>query len=103
MKDISKRIKPLQDRILIKELTDDKERKTASGIIIPVTAQEDKGGKRGKVLAVGEGKIEDATIIKPRVKVGDNVIFQWGDKVRVDDQDYYIVRESEILAVINDK
>ena len=100
MKDISKKIIPLQDRVLIKEDDESKEKKTSSGIIIPITVSDDKGSKRGKVIAVGEGRIENATVIKPRVKVGDDVLFQWGDKIKHDDVEYYLVRESEILAIL---
>ncbi len=100
MKDISKKIKPLQDRVLIREHADDKEKKTSSGIIIPVTVNEDKNGKRGDVVAVGPGRSEEGKTIPMTVKVGDAVIFQWGDKVSVDGDEYYLVRESEILAVI---
>jgi chaperonin GroES len=100
MKDISKKIQPLQDRVLIREHSDDKEKKTSSGIIIPVTVNEEKNGKRGEVVAVGPGRIEEGKKIPLTVKVGDKVIFQWGDKVSVDGEEYYLVRESEILAVI---
>ncbi|MDR3558717.1 MAG: co-chaperone GroES [Candidatus Pacebacteria bacterium] len=97
---VAKRIKPLADRVLIKEDIDSKEKKTSSGIIIPVTVNEDKGSKRGEVVAVGPGRTEDGKLIAPSVKAGDTVLFQWGDKVRIDDEDYYLVRESEILVII---
>ncbi len=100
MKDISKKIQPLADRVLIREHTDTKEKKTSSGIIIPVTVAEDKNGKRGEIVALGSGRIEDGKKIPMNVKIGDMVIFQWGDKVSVDGQEYYLVRESEILAII---
>ena len=100
MKDILKKIKPLHDRVLIKEDTESKEKKTSSGIIIPITVNEDKGSKKGEVVAVGEGKIEDGELIAPSVKVGDRVLFQWGDKIKIGEDEYYIVRESEILAII---
>src|SRR3989344_8197056 len=100
MKDITKKIRPLADRIIIREDTSSKEKKTAGGIIIPVTVNEDKGGKRGEVVAVGPGRIDEGKIVPPGVKVGDTVLFQWGDKVKIDDGEYYIVRESEILAII---
>jgi chaperonin GroES len=61
---------------------------------------EEKNGKRGEVVAVGPGRIEEGKKIPLTVKVGDKVIFQWGDKVSVDGEEYYLVRESEILAVI---
>ncbi len=101
MKDISKKLKPLHDRVLISEHKDDKEKKTSSGIILPVSSSsEDKHGKRGDVVAVGPGRTEDGVLVKVSVEVGDKVIFQWGDKVSVDGEEYYLVRESEILAVI---
>jgi len=100
MKDISKKVKPLADRVLIKEDTLSKEKKTASGIIIPISAQEDKGSKRGEVVAVGQGRIEEGKLIEVSVKTGDIVLFQWGDKIIVDGEEYYIVKESEILATI---
>jgi chaperonin GroES len=100
MKNISNKIKPLGDRVLIKEDTESKEKKTSSGIIIPVTVNEDKGSKEGQVVAVGPGKIEDGKLVKLSVKVGDLVLFQWGDKVKIGEEEYYIVRESEILAII---
>jgi len=100
MKDITKKIKPLHDRVLIREDVDHKEKKTASGLIIPVTVNDDKGSKRGKVVAVGAGKVEDGKKIVPEVKVGDEVLFQWGDKIKIGEEEYYMVRESEILAII---
>lgn len=103
MKDISKKIKPLQDRILIREHIDDKEKKTSSGIIIPSTAHGDKNGKRGEVVAVGPGRIEegkDGKLVPVSLKVGDKVMFQWGDVVSIDGEEYYLVRESEVLAII---
>jgi chaperonin GroES len=97
---ITKKIKPLADRVLIKEDTESKEKKTSSGIIIPVTVNEDKGSKRGEVVAVGPGRVEEGQLVSMSVKVGDLVLFQWGDKVRIGEEDYYLVRESEILAII---
>jgi chaperonin GroES len=100
MKDISKKVKPTSDRVLIKEHADDKEKKTASGIIIPVGTNEDKNGKRGEVVAVGPGRTEEGKTIPVGVKVGDKVLFQWGDKITVEGEEYYVVRESEILAIL---
>lgn len=94
------KIRPLADRVLIKEDKESKEEKTASGIIIPISAQEEKAGKRGVIVAVGAGKMEDGKLTPVSVKVGDKVLFQWGDKVNVDNEEYYLVRESEVLAVI---
>lgn len=95
------KIRPLGDRIIIRETLESKEQTTASGIIIPISVQEDKGSKSGKVVAVGTGRMEDGKLVPLTVSVGDSVLFQWGDKVKVDNEDYYIVRESEILALIN--
>ncbi len=100
MKNISTKIKPLADRVLIKEDKNSKEKKTASGIIIPITVDDDKGGKRGEVVAVGTGRIEDGKLVPISVKIGDEVLFQWGDKIQIDGDEFYIVKESEILAVI---
>ncbi len=96
-----KKVQPLQDRILIKEDTENSERKTASGIIIPTGVNDDKGGKRGKVIAVGSGMRQDGKIIPLEVQEGDTVLFQWGDKIQVEGEEYYVVKESEILAIIN--
>jgi chaperonin GroES len=100
MKDISKKIKPLHDRVLIREHADTQEKKTSSGIIIPVTVNEEKNGRRGEVLAVGGGRSENGKTIPMSVKVGDKVLFQWGDKITLDGEDYFLVKDSEILAVI---
>ena len=100
MKDIQKKIKPLQDRVLIREDGESKEKKTSSGIIIPVTVNEDKGSKRGEVVALGPGRYEDGKLVPVSVKEGDKVLFQCGDKIKVGEEEYYLVKESEILAVI---
>ncbi len=99
MKETTKKVRPLADRVLIKEDSDNREKKTSSGIIIPASADE-KAGKRGEVVAVGPGRMEEGKVIPLQVKEGDRVIFQWGDKIKVGDEEYYIVRESEILAII---
>ncbi|MCX6719097.1 MAG: co-chaperone GroES [Candidatus Taylorbacteria bacterium] len=100
MKDISKKVVPLNDRVLIREDIDSKEKKTGSGIIIPVTVNEDKGSKSGEVVAVGKGRYEDGKLVPMSVKIGNKVLFQWGDKVKVGEDEYYLVRENEVLAVI---
>ena len=98
--DISKKVKPLGDRVLIKEDINSKEKKTVSGIIIPITVDEDKGGKSGEIKAIGEGHYEDGKLIPINVKVGDKVLFQWGDKIQIEGEEYYIVKASELLAII---
>lgn len=96
-KDVS--IRPLGDRVLIKPLSD--EEKSPSGIIIPDTVSEQKND-RGEVLAVGEGRVgDDNKRIPVSVKKGDTVLFQWGEKVEYGGEDYYLVGEGNILAVIN--
>ena len=94
-------ITPLGDRVVIKPLDEgDKEKRSAAGIIIPVAAQEDKTD-RGVVIAVGAGKVDDqGKLIPMKVKVGNKVLFQWGDKINIDDEEYYIVGESSILGII---
>jgi len=54
----------------------------------------------GEVVAVGAGRMEDGKLVPISVKAGDEVLFQWGDKIKVGDEEYYIVKESEILAII---
>lgn len=95
-------IVPLGDRVLIKvEKAEDAERKHASGIIIPATVKEDRGAKRGEVVAVGPGRITDeGKLIPTKIKVGDTVLFQWGDEIVMDGVEYQVVSESNILAVI---
>jgi chaperonin GroES len=93
------KIKPLLDRVLLRE-EEAKTSKTQSGIYIPEGAEKDKGTKRGVVLAVGEGKYENGKLIPVRVKIGDEVLYAWGDQIEVDGEKYVIVRESEISAVV---
>jgi chaperonin GroES len=93
-------ITPVGDRLVIEEI-DEKTKKTDSGIYIPDTVKEDRGAKRGKVIAAGTGRYEDGDLIPMTVKTGDEVLFQWGDKVQIDGKEYFIVRESEVIAVIN--
>ena len=93
-------IVPLADRVLIKEI-DDRESMTASGIYIPETVDGDKGGKKGTVVAVGGGRYDDGKIVPVNVSVGDTVLFQWGDKMKIKGEEYFIVRENEIMAILN--
>lgn len=93
-------IEPLADRVLIKEDTESKEKKTSGGIIIPITVTDDKGARQGTVIAVGPGRFDDGELMKPGVSVGDKVLFSWADKIKVNEEEYHLVRESEILAVI---
>ena len=92
-------IKPLEDRVVIELL--EEEEKQQSGIIIPDTAKEKP--QKGKVVAVGSGKVSDTgSKIAMTVKVGQQVLYgkYSGTEVTVDDAEYLIMRESDILAVI---
>jgi len=91
-------INPLHDRVLVKP---DQEQKTASGLIIPDSAQEKP--MRGQVKAVGTGVRGDNNVIIPlEVKVGDKVLFgKWGGtEVELDGEKLLIMKESDILAII---
>ena len=95
-----KEIIPLGDRVLVKPM--EKEKKTKSGIIIPDTVDKERP-EMGKVVAVGEGKVTDEGKVLPvKVKVGATVLFtKYGpDEVKIDDEEYLIVSESNILAII---
>lgn len=92
-------IRPLGDRVLVRELKNEGE-KVVSGIIIPESAGEDRGAKKGEVVAVGPGKYDDGVLVPMTVKVGDKVLFQWGDKLTVDGVEYEMINESGILAII---
>ena len=87
-------VKPLADRVLVEPAQ--AETTTASGIIIPDTAQEKP--QKGKVVAIGNGKKDEPLT----VKVGDNVLYgkYSGTELKFEGKDYMIMRESDILAII---
>ncbi|BCJ87175.1 co-chaperone GroES [Effusibacillus dendaii] len=91
-------IKPLGDRVVIKVV--EREEKTVSGIVLPDTAKEKP--QEGEVVAVGPGRYEDGKRVELDVKVGDRIIFSKyaGTEVKYDNVEYLIVRESDILAVV---
>jgi chaperonin GroES len=92
-------IRPLHDRVIVKRVKE--EEKTKGGIIIPDTAKEKP--VEGEVLAVGNGKLnEDGTVRKLDVKVGDRILFgkYGGTEVKIDGEDRLILREEDILGVI---
>ena len=93
-KNMAKKIKPLADRVLIEPLA--AETKTASGIIIPDNAKEKP--QKGKVIAVGNGTKDE----KMTVKVGNTVLYgkYSGTELKFEGQDYLIMRESDILAIV---
>ena len=93
-------IKPLADRVIVRAAA--AEEKTKSGIIIPDTAKEKPS--RGEIVAVGEGKTADSgSLIKPQVKVGDNVLYgkYAGTEITVDGEDLLMMRESDVFAVLS--
>ncbi|MBM3253797.1 MAG: co-chaperone GroES [Candidatus Omnitrophica bacterium] len=92
-------LKPLGDRVIIKVL--EEESKTKGGIVLPDTAKEKP--QEGEVIAVGPGKtLENGKVVSPEVKVGDKVLFgkYSGSEVKVGAEDYLIISESDILAII---
>ena len=92
-------LKPLGDRIVIKQL--EAQDKTKSGIVVPDSAKEKP--QEGKVLAVGSGKLLDDGAIKSlEVKTGDKILYgkYSGTEVRIQDEDYLILREEDVLAIV---
>ena len=93
-------IRPLHDRVLVKRI-DQEEKKSSGGIIIPDTAKEKP--QEGEVVAVGPGKVlEDGKNQPMNVKAGDRILFgkYAGTEVKIDDQEYLIMREDDILGVL---
>ncbi len=92
-------LRPLQDRIIVKRL--EEENMTAGGLYIPDTAKEKP--QKGEIIAVGKGKVtEDGKVIPVDLKVGDKVLFgkYAGTEIKIDGVDYLIMREDDILGVI---
>jgi len=92
-------LRPLQDRIIVKRV--EEETKTAGGLFIPETAKEKP--QRGQIVATGNGKkTEDGKVLPLDVKVGDVVLFgkYAGTEIKVDGDDYLMMREDDILAVV---
>jgi chaperonin GroES len=92
-------LRPLHDRVIIKRL--DNETKTASGLVIPETAAEKPD--QGEILAVGSGKKDESGKVTPLdVKVGDRVLFgkYAGQTVKVDGDELLVMREEDIMAVV---
>jgi chaperonin GroES len=93
------KIKPLNDRVLVLRM--EAEQKSAGGIIIPDTAKEKP--QKGKVIAVGPGKMgDDNKRIPPAVKAGDIVLFAKysGSEIKLDDEEHVFLREDDILAIL---
>jgi len=93
------KVRPLQDRILIKRV--EEESKTKGGIIIPDSAKEKP--QEGLVVSVGPGKVTDSgTRVAPEVKAGDRILFgkYSGTDIKIDGVEHLILREEDVLAVI---
>ncbi len=93
------KIRPLQDRILVKRV--DEEEKTAGGIIIPDSAKEKP--QEGIVISVGNGKISDDGKVQPLdVKKGDKILFSKyaGTEVTLDNEEHLIIREDDVLGIL---
>jgi len=92
------KLKPLGDRVVIKQL--EAEEKTKSGIVLPGSAKEKP--QEAEVVAVGPGGTQDGKEVKMEVKVGDRVIYSKyaGTEVKVEKDEYIIVRQSDILAIV---
>ncbi len=94
------KIRPLHDRVVVKRV--EEEEKTAGGLFIPDTAKEKP--IQGEVLAVGAGKRDKSgNVVAPEVKEGDRVLFSKysGTEIKLDGEDHLIMREDDILAVVN--
>ncbi|MEK7159004.1 MAG: co-chaperone GroES [Patescibacteria group bacterium] len=92
-------LRPLSDHVLVKAAA--KEEKTATGIILPDSSKEKP--EKGEVIAIGPGKLNDNGVRQPMsLKVGDKILFTKysPNEVKVDDQEYLILSESDVLAVI---
>ena len=95
-------VRPLHDRLIIQRLEEGEQ--TIGGIIVPDSAKEKP--QRGKVFAVGQGKVrDDGSRQPPDVKDGDTILFgkYSGQEIKIDGEEYLIMREDEVLAVIDEK
>ncbi len=100
--ELSMKIRPLHDRVIVRRL--EEERKSAGGIVIPDTAKEKP--IQGEIVAVGKGKILENGEIRPLdVKVGDKVLFgkYAGTEVKVDNEELLVMREEDVVAIIDSK
>lgn len=94
------KFRPLQDRLLIRRLTE--EQKTKGGIIIPDTAKEKP--QEGEVMAVGAGRYLDSGKVQPlEVKVGEKILFgkYSGNEIKIEGEEYVIVREDDVLGIVS--
>jgi len=95
------KIKPLQDRVIVKRI-DQQEEEVRGGIVIPDTAKEKP--QEGEIVAVGDGKVlENGQKVAMSVKPGDRILFgkYSGTEVKIDDAEYLIMREDEVLGILS--
>ena len=100
---MAKKVRPLHDRLIVQRLEDDEEQQVG-GIIIPDTAKEKP--QQGKVVAVGKGKIREDGGVQPMdVKDGDTILFgkYSGTEVKLDGEELLVMREEDIMAVVEKK
>jgi chaperonin GroES len=92
-------VRPLQDRVIVKRI-EEREERSAGGIIIPDTAKEKP--QEGKVVAVGPGRREEGKVLNVDVKVGDRILFgkYTGTEIKLDGVEHLILREEDILGVV---
>ena len=96
------KVRPLHDRLIIQRIEEGEQ--TIGGIIVPDSAKEKP--QRGKVFAVGQGKVrDDGSRQQPDVKDGDTILFgkYSGQEIKIDGEEYLILREDEVLAIIDSK
>ena len=95
----STKVQPLADRVVVRALEETEQMR--GGLYIPDTAKEKP--QQGEIIAVGPGKYEDGKLVPMSVKVGDKVLYgkYSGTEVTLDNENYLILRESDVLAVIN--
>jgi len=96
------KVRPLHDRLIIQRLEEGEQ--TIGGIIVPDSAKEKP--QRGKVFAVGQGKVrDDGSRQPPDVKDGDTILFgkYSGQEIKIEGEEYLILREDEVLAIIDSK
>ena len=98
---LSKKIRPLSDRVVVEPR--ETETKTAGGIYIPDTADKDKP-IQGTIIAVGTGKYVDGKLLPLQVKIGDRVLFgkYAGTNVKLDETEYLVMREEDIMGVLEE-
>jgi len=95
----STKVTPLSDRVVVRALEETEQMR--GGLFIPDTAKEKP--QQGEIIAIGPGKYEDGKLVPMTVKVGDKVLYgkYSGTEVTLDDEQYLILRESDVLAIIS--